>query len=218
MEIPVLSSKIGNPDEMQLKKRIAENLIYYRKTTGMTQAELASRINYSDKSVSKWERAGGTPDIYVLTLLASLYGVTVNDLISENAPRPPADPHGEQRRRVTVCLLAVVFAWFVTTAIYAVLRLLVPSFEEARYVFLLAPPASCVIFLVFASIWWGYFVRFISVAALIWCTAACLYAVDPYKRHLLLLSVVVPLQLVAFLWFMMKKQNARRRGAPRTKR
>ncbi|MDR1299944.1 MAG: helix-turn-helix domain-containing protein [Oscillospiraceae bacterium] len=218
MEIPVLSAKIGNPDELQLKKRIAENLIYYRKTTGMTQTELAARINYSDKSVSKWERAGGTPDIYVLTLLASLYGVTVNDLISENAPRPPADPHGEQRRRVMVCLLSVVFAWLVTTVLYAALRLIVPEFEEARYIFLLAPPASCVIFLVFASIWWGYFVRFMSVAALIWCAAACLYAIDPQKRLFLLLSVVVPLQILAFLWFMMKKQNARRGSARRARR
>ncbi|MDR2357777.1 MAG: helix-turn-helix domain-containing protein [Oscillospiraceae bacterium] len=218
MEIPVLSAKIGNPGEVQLKKRIAENLIYYRKLSGLTQTELASRINYSDKSVSKWERAGGTPDIYVLSILASLYGVTVNDIISENAPRPPADPHGEQRRRVMVCLLSVVFAWLVTTVLYAALRLLLPPFEGARYIFLLAPPASCVIFVVFASIWWGHFVRLSSVSALIWCVAACLYYIDPQKRLALLLSVVIPLQTLALLWFMMKKQSGKRGGKRRGKR
>ncbi|MDR1589396.1 MAG: helix-turn-helix domain-containing protein [Oscillospiraceae bacterium] len=215
MEIPVLSAKIGNPGEMQLKKRIAENLIYYRKLAGMTQTELAARINYSDKSVSKWERAGGTPDIYVLSILSSLYGVTVNDIISENAPRPPADPHGEQRRRVIVCLLSVVFAWLVTAVLYTALRLIVPSFEGAKYIFALAPPASCVIFVVFASIWWGHFVRFASVSALIWCVAACLYYIDPQKRLSLLLSVVVPLQVLALLWFMMKKQFGKRGGKKR---
>jgi transcriptional regulator with XRE-family HTH domain len=215
MEIPVLSAKIGNQDELQLKKRIAENLIYYRKLAGLTQTELAARINYSDKTVSKWERAGGTPDLSVLSLLASLYGVTVNDIISENAPRPPVDPHGEQRRRVMVCLLSIVFAWLVTAVLYAVLRLLLPSFESARYVFLLTPPANCVIFVVFASIWWGHFVRLTSVSALIWCIAACLYYIDPQKRITLLLSVVIPLQMLALLWFMMKKQFRKRTGKRR---
>ncbi|MDR1217897.1 MAG: helix-turn-helix domain-containing protein [Oscillospiraceae bacterium] len=218
MEIPGLSARITNPDEMQLKKRIAENLIYYRKLSGMTQTELAARINYSDKSVSKWERAGGTPDVYVLTLLASLYGVTLNDIISENAPTPPRDPHGELRRRVIVCLLSVVFAWFVATVIYAALRVIVPSFEWAGYIFLPAPPASCVIFLVFASVWWGYAVRFASVSALIWCVAACLYYVDPLNRLSLLLTVVIPLQLLALLWFMMKKQSAKKGGGGRDRR
>jgi transcriptional regulator with XRE-family HTH domain len=218
MEIPVLSARIGNPDEMQLKKRIAENLIYYRKLSGMTQTQLAASINYSDKSVSKWERAGGTPDIYVLSLLASLYGVTVNDIISESAPRPPSDPHGEQRRRVMVCLLSVVFAWFVTAALYAALRLLAPQFEGARYIFALAPPASCVIFVVFASIWWGHFVRFASVTSLIWCVAACLYYIDPLKRLTLLLLVVTPVQLLALLWFMLKKQSAKRTDTTKPRR
>jgi transcriptional regulator with XRE-family HTH domain len=62
-------------DERLLKQKIATNLIYYRKLNNMTQTELAERINYSDKSVSKWERASGVPDIFVMALLADLYGI-----------------------------------------------------------------------------------------------------------------------------------------------
>lgn len=66
-------------------QRIAKNLIYYRKAANLTQAELAQKINYSDKSVSKWESGNGVPDIYILLKLADLYGITVNDLVCEKS-------------------------------------------------------------------------------------------------------------------------------------
>ena len=66
-----------------LKSIITSNLIKYRKQAGLTQAQLASKLGYSDKTVSKWEREEGVPDIYILKQIADLYGITVNDLISQ---------------------------------------------------------------------------------------------------------------------------------------
>ena len=65
----------------ELKSVIAQNLIKYRKENGLTQQELAEKLNYSDKSISKWERGEGVPDIYILKQIAELYNVTVNDII-----------------------------------------------------------------------------------------------------------------------------------------
>ena len=62
---------------------IAENLALYRKLHGLTQAELADAIGYSDKSVSKWERGDGTPDIFILLALSDIYGVTVSELVGQ---------------------------------------------------------------------------------------------------------------------------------------
>ena len=70
-------------DDEKVKKIIAENIVRYRRECNLTQAELAEKIHYSDKSVSKWERADGVPDIFVLVMLAELFGVTVNDLLTE---------------------------------------------------------------------------------------------------------------------------------------
>ena len=70
-------------DDEKVKKTIAENIVRYRRECNLTQAELAEKIHYSDKSVSKWERADGVPDIFVLVMLAELFGVTVNDLLTE---------------------------------------------------------------------------------------------------------------------------------------
>ena len=69
---------------LSLNKRIGRNITAYRKALGLTQAELAERINYSDKSVSKWESGGGAPDIYVLVQLAEIFGVTVNELVGRS--------------------------------------------------------------------------------------------------------------------------------------
>ena len=62
---------------------IASNLRLYRKLHGMTQAELGECLLYSDKSISKWERGEGLPDVAVLLSLSELYGVTVSELIGQ---------------------------------------------------------------------------------------------------------------------------------------
>lgn len=65
-----------------LKKVIADNIIFYRKEKGYTQLELAEKLNYSDKAVSKWERAESLPDVITLNEIASMLDVTLNDLVS----------------------------------------------------------------------------------------------------------------------------------------
>lgn len=72
-----------NESDEKLRQLIAENIAYYRKLNGDTQAGLAEKLSYSDKSVSKWERGDGTPDIFILSHIASLYGITVQDLLRE---------------------------------------------------------------------------------------------------------------------------------------
>ena len=51
----------------------------------MTQAELADKLNVSDKTVSKWETAKGYPDISLLEPIAKVFGVSVTELLSGQA-------------------------------------------------------------------------------------------------------------------------------------
>lgn len=64
---------------------IAQNLSMFRKLNGLTQSELAEAIGYSNKSISKWERGDGLPDILVLILLSDIYSVTVSELIGQTS-------------------------------------------------------------------------------------------------------------------------------------
>ena len=67
-----------------LKQIIAQNIVFLRKQAGMTQLDLAEKLNYSDKAVSKWERGDSVPDIAVLKDIADLFGVTVDYLLKED--------------------------------------------------------------------------------------------------------------------------------------
>ena len=71
----------------EINEKIAKNLAYYRTAAGPTQAELAQKINYSDKSISKWELGGGIPDVYILMQLADLYGVSLDALVGKEEPQ-----------------------------------------------------------------------------------------------------------------------------------
>lgn len=56
-----------------------------REKNHLTQAELAEKLNISDKTVSKWETAKGYPDISMLEPIANAFGISVAELLSGNA-------------------------------------------------------------------------------------------------------------------------------------
>ena len=64
-------------------KIIGTNIAAFRKKLNLTQAELAERMNISNKTISKWENGLGFPDITHLPMLAKCFGVSVDDLLAE---------------------------------------------------------------------------------------------------------------------------------------
>ena len=95
---------------------IAKNIIALRQNRKMTQAELAEKLNYSDKAVSKWERGESVPDVLVLKSIADLFGVSLDYLLEENhtPPKPADETHAADnlRLRTVVTLLSIVTVWF----------------------------------------------------------------------------------------------------------
>ena len=69
---------------MVSREIIAENISALRKSAKLTQAELAEKLNYSDKAISKWERGDSIPDVIVLAELAELFSVTVDYFLHEH--------------------------------------------------------------------------------------------------------------------------------------
>ena len=63
------------------KKSIGQFIAALRKANGMTQQEVADRLNVSNKAVSRWERDECAPDISVIPALAEMLGVTCDELL-----------------------------------------------------------------------------------------------------------------------------------------
>lgn len=76
------------------KKTMGSLIAALRKSNGMTQKDLAERLNVSDKTVSRWERDEGAPDLSVIPVLAEIFGITCDELL-----RGECDPP-EQRGRI----------------------------------------------------------------------------------------------------------------------
>ena len=69
------------------KKTMGSFLAALRRANGMTQKELAERLNVSDKSVSRWERDDGAPDLALIPVIAEVFGVTCDELHGLNGGR-----------------------------------------------------------------------------------------------------------------------------------
>lgn len=77
-----------------------------RNELGLTQKELAKQLNISDRTVSKWERGAGFPDISLLEPLADALGLTLLELFrGERTPEPEPEPEKEEMVRETLRIL-----------------------------------------------------------------------------------------------------------------
>ena len=87
------------------KKTMGSFLAALRRASGMTQKELAERLNVSDKSVSRWERDDGAPDLSLIPVIAEVFGVTCDELLrGERAAAgeeqgAQSTPKGEQQKK-----------------------------------------------------------------------------------------------------------------------
>ena len=215
LKTPPFCDIINSMNEETLRKIIAKNLAFYRKNAGLTQAELAEKINYSDKSVSKWERGEGLPDVYVLTLIAGLLGVTVNDLISE---AEPVSPKVKKRRsafvRGMIPAISAGLCWLVGVLVYFVLWVWGAGCERIWLTFIYTAAASAVVLVVFAHIWWNKILCCLFVSILVWLCALSVYLSLGFNGIWLIFIVAAVLQVLAVLWYIFldiwkksKKQN-----------
>ncbi len=114
---------------MELEKIVANNIADLRKSRKMTQVELAAKIDYSDKAVSKWERGEALPDVKTLCRMAELFEVTLDYFVTENAIASAEEfsaPAKESRGyRIVIALMASCAVWggIVVAYVYALLYL-----------------------------------------------------------------------------------------------
>lgn len=193
----------------EINEKIAKNLSYYRKRAGLTQAELAEKINYSDKSVSKWELGNGVPDIYILTRLAKLYNITINELVGEETPESVEHEKKTKGLKCLIMLLSSGIVWLVATCVFVVLQLLKPDAGAWWIAFLYAVCVNAIVLIVYASIWKYRLLHFISVSALIWTAITSLYLTIRFLPENAGLDLAglwcvfllgIPLQVLEVLW------------------
>ena len=193
--------------EEKLKETITTNLINYRKANNYTQAALAEKINYSDKAISKWERGESIPDLYILTLLAKLYGITINDLISSKEKIKPKKKTTKKSSAI-ITTLSVILVWLVACVAYVV-PLLFKDIPNLWLIFIVALPVSFIVLLVFSTLWGNKKTTFACITGLvltiILSIALPLSVCFSLHKAWLLFILFLPLELLNIFWFILRK-------------
>lgn len=189
----------------ELKNIIAKNIQECRNACGLTQLELAEKLNYSDKAVSKWERGESLPDISVLKKMSEIFGVSLDYLTEEvhhsSVKAMTSDFFNKvKNNRALITSISIVSVWLLSCIAFLVLNLL--NIKNSEIIFLYAIPASFIVWLIFNSIWFDKKINFLIVSFLCWsCLAVAHITLLQFSINLALLYILgIPSQLIIILW------------------
>ena len=196
-----------------LKFIIAKNIQKLRQEKGMTQLELAEKLNYSDKTISKWERGESLPDIVVLKTIADLFEVTLDYLVEEEHDGKPVTKEMMDRNYRRNCYIITGTSIFIValmaTLIYVILAMIFPGTSYPWLCYAYAVPAALIVWLVFNSIWFNPRRNFMIVSLLVWSLLLALYLTFSMLGFYIwpILLVGIPAQLIIWMWSKIKNRK-----------
>ncbi len=184
------------------KRIIANNITELRKAAPYTQAELAEKLNYSDKAVSKWERGESIPDVIVLKQIADLFGVTVDYLLEEVHPLKAtmqSMPRQLKKNRLLITCLSCALVFLIATVIFVTVGL---AFESVHIwlVYIYSVPICAILLIVFNSIWGRKKLNFLFISVLVWSLLACIFLTIGEPAYWPIFLIGIPGQAIIILW------------------
>ena len=202
-------------NDEKLKHQIGANIAAYRKREGWTQAELAEKLNYSDKAISKWERGESVPDVLTLANLAELLRITVDDLLVDPNALPEKTGAVQQvmgqmvekalKRKANksiILKLSSILVWFVALLVFVILDMV--GIQKSWLAFFFAVPADAIVMLCLRSAWHDFRWNRALISVIMWGSLLCvvmtlLVALQFFAWQLFLLGI--PGQAAIWLWF-----------------
>ena len=107
-------------------KSIGETIASLRKKKGMTQNELAEKMNVTDKAVSKWERDLSCPDINTISKLADILDVSVEELLK--AKKKENSNTTKMKDLINLIFKAVALAMGIAVVVLKILKQIIHKF------------------------------------------------------------------------------------------
>lgn len=192
-------------EEQTIKQNFARNLHAYRKSRNLTQSQLAEKLNYSDKSVSKWECGDVLPDIVTISMIAEFFGITIDQLIGSKIPHKEV----AKDRHLLVTLMSCGLSFLLAGIAFVIL--LAYDIPNAWMLFIYALPASCIVAIVFCAMWFALKWTACSVSILVWTAGLCAYLsiyVFTGKANLWFIFIVCLIfQVLVILWFIWQDKH-----------
>ena len=198
----------------ELKLISASNIIKLRTEAGLTQAELGEKLNYSDKTISKWERGEAIPDAYVLTQMAEIFGVTVDYLLSSHdaweSPEQQAARQEEAGYSVNMIIaISVLGVWTMALTIFVLLWLFDIILWET---FVVALPVSILTYMVLICVFRRRQHLQFVIAAFVLSMFILLYFTLPMQKPWQLFLIAIPAEIIVFLSCNIRRRPRKKPG------
>jgi len=186
-----------------IKSVVANNLVRFRKLNKLTQLQVAEKINYSDKALSKWERGESLPDVCILKRLADIYKVELDDILHEETPREKLQDLS--RNKVFISILSFLLVWLVAMITYVIFEMIAPGSFDTWLIFIYAFPISTIVILIFNNLWGNRIYNMVIVSCLDWGIALSLVlslrSVAPTSWYLYFVAAIF--ELMVIIWYLL---------------
>lgn len=187
-----------------LKNIIAKNIVELRRKENITQLELAEKLNYTDKAVSKWERGESLPDIIILKNIADLFNVSVDYLLSEEHKKEEI-PHNctyKKHNHKLISWMSIFLVFLIATLMFAIAKITEMTNIWYWLPFVYAIPITNILGLVFNSIWFNKKYNYLIISSLVWTILAAIYLTFlAFGNNLWILFILgIPGQGIVLLW------------------
>ncbi|MCL2540749.1 MAG: helix-turn-helix domain-containing protein [Firmicutes bacterium] len=186
---------------------IAANLIAFRKNAGLTQAELAEKVNYSDKAISKWERGESLPGVLVFKQLAELYKTSVDNILCSTKNEKPRYLPKPNSKKYIITLLSVGLVWLVFLIVFTVLALIWGEPASFGIYLFWGLPVSGIVMTALSGVFKMRLEFYVSLSFLTWMIALCLFLTFTTPNNFLVFIIAAVFQVLVGLWFLLMRKR-----------
>lgn len=200
-----------------VKEIIASNLASLRKERRLTQQQLAEKLNYSDKAVSRWENAETLPDIETLCKICDIYGVTFEYLLQKEQPKKnPYVVKKDTTGKMIITFIIICSVWIAATLAYTYVNAIFGV--RIWTIFMWAVPFTALITEICNAVFFkNKAFACVLLSILAWTTILALYLQMLRYNAWMLFIMGVPLQAVIILITVFRYKNSDNTASGRRK-
>lgn len=179
-----------------IKRIISQNIVALRKKNQLTQIDLAKKINYSDKAISRWENGEVVPDVETLQSLAEVFNVPLTYLFEphKDSSLTTAKP---SKNDLLYQMMVVMIIWTFVAIVFFYFH----TFLDRTYwqTFLWGIPLTCVALLFFSRKYQMKSIKFTLKTVLCWSSITCV-CLQFINNNLWLIYIIgIPIQAIIIM-------------------
>ena len=184
---------------------VSKNLVKFRTNAGYTQLELAQKLNYSDKSISKWERGESLPDLAVLTKLSQIYNVNLDAFVNEQTSSIHKISASNSKTKFLISAVSVLLVWFIASICFAIFYVIPATKSFAWLCFIYAIPLASIVATVFSGLWGNKYTNIICTSFILWGLILAITLTFLVQDIWVLCVIGAFFEILIILWFTLWK-------------